>query len=57
MTTPTQAELEQACSAVLSGAISDWFNGPTGVTKDEALDYAAILAQYVRGLIERREAP
>jgi len=57
VTTPTQAELEQACSAVLSGAIWDGFNGPTGVTKDEALDYAAILAQYVRGLIERREAP
>lgn len=40
--------LRTAISAVLYGSIWDGFNGPTGVSKDEALEYAAELALYVQ---------
>jgi hypothetical protein len=53
--TPCAADLEQAISAVLSGAIWDGFNGPTGVTKDEALDYAATLARFTRGVLDEQK--
>lgn len=39
--------LRHAVSAVLYGSVWDGFNGPTGVTKDEALEYAADLAHFV----------
>jgi hypothetical protein len=47
-----QSELEQACSAILNGAIWDGFSGPDGVTKDEALEYAATLAKWFPKLWE-----
>lgn len=49
---PSKADLRTAVSAVLYGSVWDGFNGPTGVSQDEALDYAADLAKWVSGLLE-----
>lgn len=54
MTDSERAELRTAVSAVLYGSVWDGFNGPTGVTKDEALDYAAVLAKWIHEQIEPR---
>lgn len=45
--------LRTAFSAVLYGSIWDGFNGPTGVSKDEALEYAAELAEFVQAHLRR----
>lgn len=47
--------LRTAVSAVLYGSIWDGFNGPTGVSKDEALDFAGELALFVQRLIRQYE--
>ena len=43
----SEQELRTAIAAVKHGAIWDGLNGPTGVTKDEALEYAVVLADHV----------
>ena len=50
---PLNDQLREACSAVLHGAIWGGFNGPTGVSKDEALDYAVKLATWVQSVLDR----
>ena len=44
--------LQQACSAVLYGVYWDGFNGPNGVDKEAALDFACDLAQWVQAYLE-----
>lgn len=43
------ADVDVATRAIMSGAVMDGFNGPTGITKDEALTYAAVIARWVNG--------
>lgn len=45
---PIDKQLEEACCAVLNGVIWDGFNGPTGISTNEALGYATKLAVWVR---------
>lgn len=51
------ARLRTAVSAVLYGSVWDGFNGPTGVSMDEALEYAAELALFVQGIIDKKADP
>lgn len=46
------SELRQAISAVLHGAVWYGFDGPTGVSKDEALEYAAVLARWAEAHLD-----
>lgn len=43
--------LEEALSAVLNGAVWRGFDGPDGVSKDEALEYAGVLAKRVQAVL------
>lgn len=53
---PLNDQLREACSAVLHGAIWCGFDGPDGVSKDEALDYAVKLATWVQGVLDKSAA-
>lgn len=53
---PINDQLREACSAVLHGAIWSGFDGPDGVSKDEALGYAAKLATWVQGILDESDA-
>jgi hypothetical protein len=44
--------LQECLSAILYGVVSRGFDGPDGVTKDEALEYAAVLAERVRAVVQ-----
>ncbi len=51
--TVNEFELRNAISAVLHGVVMRGFDGPDGVSKDEALEYAAVLAEYVQTQLGR----
>lgn len=51
---PTLAELRTAVSAVLHGVVGTPGLGLSGVSRDEALDYAVVLAGFVQRALERR---
>lgn len=52
MTKQEKDLLQRACSAVLHGVYWDGFNGPNEVNKDEALNFACELAQWVQSYLE-----
>lgn len=41
---PIKEQVVEAATAVLTGRVWCGFDGPTGISKDEALDYAVKLA-------------
>lgn len=49
---PVEVQLREACSAVLHGAIWCGFDGPDGVSKDDALAYAVKLAEWVQSNLD-----
>lgn len=53
---PINDQLREACSAVLHGAIWCGFDGPDGVSKDDALDYAVKLATWVQSVLAKSDA-
>jgi len=44
--------VEECLSAILGGAVWRGFDGPDGVSKDEALEYAGILAMRVKAVLD-----
>jgi len=51
-----RARYEQARAAIMHGATWHGFDGPDGVSKDEALEYAADLCAIVPLLLDALEA-